>query len=53
MAITELLRAFQTNEDENNQTHWYVLHAEANAILKTAKSNHNCKDACHIGLCSV
>ena len=33
-------------EDENNQTHWYVLHAEANAILKTAKSNHNCKDAC-------
>ena len=26
-------------EDENNQTHWYVLHAEANAILKTAKSN--------------
>ncbi|MEN9698949.1 MAG: hypothetical protein RLZZ301_147 [Bacteroidota bacterium] len=32
-------------EDENNQTHWYVLHAEANAILKVAKSTNNCKDA--------
>ena len=21
-------------EDENGETHWYVLHAEANAILK-------------------
>ena len=32
-------------EDENGQTHWYVLHAEANAILKTAGSTHNCNGA--------
>tara|TARA_Y100001933_G_C18803201_1_gene481770 strand:- start:326 stop:760 length:435 start_codon:yes stop_codon:yes gene_type:complete len=32
-------------EDEEGNTHWYVLHAEANAILKTAGSNHNCKGA--------
>ena len=32
-------------EDENGETYWYVLHAEANAILKTAKSNHNCSNA--------
>lgn len=32
-------------EDEDNKTHWYVLHAEANAILKVAKSTHNAKDA--------
>jgi dCMP deaminase len=32
-------------EDENGDTYWYVLHAEANAILKTAKSNHNCLNA--------
>lgn len=25
-------------EDDDNKTHWYVLHAEANAILKLAKS---------------
>lgn len=25
-------------EDQNNDTYWYVLHAEANAILKVAKS---------------
>ena len=30
-------------EDENGLTHWYVLHAEANAILKVAKSTNNCK----------
>lgn len=32
---------------ENNagDTHWYVLHAEANAILKVAKSSHNCQGA--------
>lgn len=28
-------------EDENNQTHWYVLHAEANAITKIANSTNN------------
>ena len=32
-------------EDKNGKTHWYVLHAEANAILKTAKSTHNCHGA--------
>ena len=32
-------------EDEDNYTKWYVLHAEANAILKVAKSTNNCKDA--------
>ncbi len=30
-------------EDEENYTHWYVLHAEANAILKVAKSTNNAK----------
>ena len=29
-------------EDEYGKTKWYVLHAEANAILKTASSTHNC-----------
>ena len=32
-------------EDENGETHWYVLHAEANAILKIASSNHDCNRA--------
>jgi dCMP deaminase len=32
-------------EDKNNETHWYVLHAEANAILKTASSTHDCSGA--------
>ena len=32
-------------EDKNQKTYWYVLHAEANAILKTASSNHNCSGA--------
>lgn len=32
-------------EDENNLTHWYVLHAEANAITKVAGSTQSCKDA--------
>ena len=32
-------------EDNEGNTHWYVLHAEANAILKTARSTHNCKGA--------
>jgi len=32
---------------ENNEgdTHWYVLHAEANAILKLARSTQSAKDA--------
>ncbi len=32
-------------EDENGNTNWFVLHAEANAILKVAKSTHNCKNS--------
>ena len=29
-------------EDEENYTKWYVLHAEANAILKVASSTQSC-----------
>lgn len=32
-------------ENEIGETHWYVLHAEANAILKVAKSTNNCVGA--------
>jgi len=32
-------------EDDEGYTKWYVLHAEANAILKVASSTHSCKDA--------
>ena len=32
-------------EDQENLTHWYVLHAEANAILKVANSTQSCEDA--------
>lgn len=32
-------------EDENGRTHWYVLHAEANAISKVARSTNNAQDA--------
>jgi dCMP deaminase len=32
-------------ENEEGNTHWYVLHAEANAILKVARSSNNCTDA--------
>ncbi|MBL4668191.1 MAG: dCMP deaminase family protein [Flavobacteriales bacterium] len=32
-------------ENENGDTHWYVLHAEANALTKVAKSNHNVNEA--------
>jgi dCMP deaminase len=32
-------------EDEENYTKWYVLHAEANAILKVASSTQSCKGA--------
>jgi len=32
-------------EDEEGYTKWYVLHAEANAILKVAGSTHSCKGA--------
>ena len=30
-------------EDEGGKTHWYVLHAEANAILKLASSTQSAK----------
>ncbi|KAA5531673.1 deoxycytidylate deaminase [Paenimyroides baculatum] len=32
-------------EDEDGKTKWYVLHAEANAILKVAKSTQSCDNA--------
>ena len=32
-------------EDDAGNTHWYVLHAEANAILKLARSTQSAKDA--------
>ena len=32
-------------EDENGDTKWHVLHAEANAILKVASSTQSCRDA--------
>ena len=32
-------------EDEDGYTKWYVLHAEANAILKVAASTQSCKEA--------
>ena len=32
-------------EDEGGDTKWYVLHAEANALTKIAKSNHNASGA--------
>ncbi len=32
-------------EDENYDTKWYVLHAEANAITKVAKSNNSSEGA--------
>ncbi len=32
-------------EDNDGMTHWYVLHAEANAILKVAGSTQSCEGA--------
>lgn len=32
-------------EDPDGLTHWYVLHAEANAILKVARSTQSCEGA--------
>lgn len=32
-------------EDDEGSTKWYVLHAEANAILKVASSTQSCKGA--------
>jgi dCMP deaminase len=37
---------FENNcEDQDGITKWYVLHAEANAILKVAASTQSCKGA--------
>lgn len=32
-------------EEEEGNTKWYVLHAEANAILKVASSTQSCKNS--------
>ena len=32
-------------EDEDGSTHWYVLHAEANALLKAVRSSQNAEGA--------
>jgi dCMP deaminase len=32
-------------ENQQGETEWYVLHAEANAILKVARSTNDCSDA--------
>lgn len=32
-------------EDENGETKWYVLHAEANALTKLAKSTHSSENS--------
>ena len=32
-------------EDKDGNTNWYVLHAEANAILKVASSTQSCENA--------
>jgi len=32
-------------EDEDGNTRWFVLHAEANAIMKVARSTHNANDS--------
>ena len=32
-------------EDDENYTKWYVLHAEANAIMKVASSTQSCSGA--------
>jgi dCMP deaminase len=34
-----------TCENDLGETHWYVLHAEANAILKVAKSTNDARGA--------
>jgi len=39
-------------EDNNNKTHWYTLHAEANAILKLASSTQNSMGATLYITCS-
>jgi len=39
-------KGFENNcEDDEGNTKWYVLHAEANAILKVASSTQSCEGA--------
>jgi dCMP deaminase len=39
-------KGFENNcEDEHNNTKWYVLHAEANAILKVARSTQSSENS--------
>jgi len=32
-------------EDDDGDTHWYVLHAEANAMMKVAKTNQSARNS--------
>ncbi|WP_456376842.1 deoxycytidylate deaminase [Lutibacter sp.] len=36
---------FENSCEEDGNTKWYVLHAEANAILKVASSTQSCKNS--------
>jgi dCMP deaminase len=36
---------FENNCEEAEKTKWYVLHAEANAILKVASSTQSCRNS--------
>jgi dCMP deaminase len=36
---------FENCCEENGKTKWYVLHAEANAILKVASSTQSCRNS--------
>ena len=43
--VSKKYRNFKEYEDEKGETKWYVLHAEANAILKVASSTQSCRGA--------
>ena len=45
MDTTEPPRALTIDEDKDGLTNWYVLHAEANAIMKVAASTQSCAGA--------
>ena len=40
-------------EDEDNYTKWYVLHAEANAILKVARSTQSSNPTSYLSVACV
>jgi deoxycytidylate deaminase len=48
MDLTELHLGLTTIVKMKRDTNWYVLHAEANAILKVAKSTNSCQGALFI-----